>query len=395
MTQENAFFIEILSNHINKKATEKPTNDIDWVTLSYLSRIHQVDGIVYMQCMNFIPHEFKDSFERGYSAALYHYVNQTKESQAIRTAFQKFGLQYYTIKGLNIAQFYPTPPLRTMVDIDFIISDMPSAVRIMHSLGYDGKYTVSSHEWGGDRNGLHFELHDLLVRKNECATKKQLRFFHDFMPYVKDNVLDWNYHYLYLIMHLRKHFMFSGVGIRQFMDIAVLIKYGPKLNWFWIEKQLISLELAEFAHICYSLIESWFGIKAPVNYKKTVLSEEITEKVLRNGVFGFADQSNLDNSVRIHLIENRLPRWVTLTILFLSRVFPDYDTMVVYPGCKFLEKSVCLLPFAWIYRFGYLIKRSDFSKAKLTFKRSLISIKTLDEHADRIEKMGLHRKHKH
>ena len=394
MIREDRFFIKILSDHINKLTTDKPANDIDWTFISHLSRTHQVDGIVYMQCKDFIQTELKAFLERGYSSALYHYVNRVRETQAICTAFQKAGIQYYTIKGLDIAQYYPLPPLRTMGDSDFIISDMSSAVRVMHSLGYDGDYAVNCHEWGCTRNELRFELHDLLVREDECASKKQIRFFHDFMPFVTDNVLDWNYHYLYLIMHLRKHFMFSGVGIRQFMDIAVLIKYGPKLNWPWIEKQLIKLDLADFAHICYSLIEAWFGIKAPVNYKKTSLDEEITEKVLGNGVFGSADQSNLDNLSRNQLLNIQLPQWINHTILFLSIIFPDYDTMLNYPGCKFLKKTVFLLPLAWLYRFVYLIKQADFAKVKRTLKGSLISFKKLDDHAKRIEKMGLRHKRK-
>ena len=93
-----------------------------------------------------------------------------------------------------------------------------------------GLESENVHEWPCERNGLHFELHDLLIKNDEQATKKQLRFFRDLMPYVKENTLDWNYHFLFMIAHLRKHFLFSGVGIRQFMDIAVLIKDGPDLD---------------------------------------------------------------------------------------------------------------------------------------------------------------------
>ena len=78
MTREDRFFIKILSDHINKKPTDKPAIDIDWTAISHLSRTHQVDGIVYMQCKDFIPTELKAFLERGYSSALYHYVNRVK-----------------------------------------------------------------------------------------------------------------------------------------------------------------------------------------------------------------------------------------------------------------------------------------------------------------------------
>ena len=132
-----------------------------------------------------------------------------------------------------------------------------------------GLESENVHEWPCERNGLHFELHDLLIKNDEQATKKQLRFFRDLMPYVKENTLDWNYHFLFMIAHLRKHFLFSGVGIRQFMDIAVLIKDGPDLDWKWIEKKLGELEIRRFAHACYSLIEYWFGITPPISFKRT------------------------------------------------------------------------------------------------------------------------------
>ena len=252
-----------------------------------------------------------------------------------------------------------------------------------------GLESENVHEWPCERNGLHFELHDLLIKNDEQATKKQLRFFRDLMPYVKENTLDWNYHFLFMIAHLRKHFLFSGVGIRQFMDIAVLIKDGPDLDWKWIEKKLGELEMRRFAHACYSLIEYWFGITPPISFKRMDGLEEMTEKIIGNGVFGEADPDNKKNWVRNFLIMEKRPVWVNRIVLLKKNFFPGYDFMVDYPGCGFIENRKYLIPFAWIVRFGRLIRPGEHKKAVNTIRRALLSRHELKDHSERIRKMGL------
>ena len=389
LQKETSLFIGILSDHLNKRTTEKPAEDTDWASLYRLAKNHEVIGIVYMQCRDFMPAEHRVLFERGYSAELFYYTNRVKETERIRRGLMEAGVQFYTIKGLDIARFYPMPPLRTMGDSDFVVSDMPAAIHVMRKLGFEGKPAEDVHEWSCDRNGLHFELHDLLIKSDEKSTKELIRFFRDLMPYVEDNVLDWNYHYLFILAHLRKHFLFSGVGIRQFMDIAVLIHYGPEFNWRWIEQRLDELEMRKFAHACYSLIEFWFGIEPPVHCGRLADMDELTEKIVHNGVFGFADADNKRNWTRNFLVMGKTPRWFNRIVLLLHDFFPGYDLMVNYPGCGFLGKHKYLLPLAWIVRFAYLLRRGDFKKAKNTLKGGLISRRDLKKHTDRIRKMGL------
>ena len=259
-----------------------------------------------------------------------------------------------------------------------------------YCLAFFCRYPCSNRgESDSRKNGLPVELHDVLIKYDENSTKKQLRFFRDPMPYVKENTLDWNYHFLFMIAHLRKHFLFSGVGIRQFMDIAVLIKDGPDLDWKWIEKKLGELEMRRFAHACFSLIEYWFGITPPISFKRMDGLEEMTEKIIGNGVFGEADPDNKKNWVRNFLIMEKRPVWVNRIVLLKKNFFPGYDFMVDYPGCGFIENRKYLIPFAWIVRFGRLIRPGEHKKAVNTIRRALLSRHELKDHSERIRKMGL------
>ena len=389
MQNETALFIRILSDHLNKRTTARPAEDTDWNSLYRLAQDHQAAGLIYFQCKEFIPQESIRPFEKRYSAELFYYTNRVKETDRVCTAFREAGIPFYTVKGLDVARFYPMPPLRTMGDSDFIVPDLPAAIKIMQKLGFEGLESENVHEWPCERNGLHFELHDLLIKNDEQATKKQLQFFRDLTPYVKDNTLDWNYHFLFILAHLRKHFLFSGVGIRQFMDIAVLMNNGPDLDWMWIEKKLGELEMKQFAHTCFSLIEYWFGITPPVSFKRTDDPEEITEKIIRNGVFGEADPDNKKNWVRNFLIMGKRPGWLNRIVLLLKNFFPGYDFMVDYPGCRFVKDRKYLMPSAWIVRFIRLIRSGEFRKAVDTIRAALLSRRELKKHSERIRRMGL------
>lgn len=114
MQKDTSLFIKILLDHLNNRTTERPAEDPDWDSLHRLARNHQVTGIVYVQCRHFMPAEYKELFESGYSAELFYYTNRVKETEEIRRALREAGVSFYTIKGLDVAAFYPMPPLRTM-----------------------------------------------------------------------------------------------------------------------------------------------------------------------------------------------------------------------------------------------------------------------------------------
>ena len=237
---------------------------------------------------------------------------------------------------------------------------------------------------------MHFEFHDRLT-DSDARTDEQQSFFNDFMPYVKDNALDWNFHFLFLIMHLRKHFMNSGVGLRQFMDIAVVAKNRKDLDWGWIEDKLQELKLQKFAHACFSLIEDWFNITVPVQFTKLdeELTVEVTEKILNNGVFGFADEDNRDNRVSNILIQSGESIQKNRFNFLICSLFPSYEIMKDYPGCGFLDGRPYLLPIAWIRRFVYILGKHDNIDRTRTITVTFKSTADLEKRKTFLEQMGI------
>ena len=376
MTKEQEYLINILQDHIAGRTTE-PLENADWLAISNLARIHQVDGIVYAQCKNFIPSDALQKFAQAYSAVIYYYVNRQKDMIQITDAMRKNNIPCFSVKGLEVAQYYPVPALRTMGDCDIIVrpDDFYAAADVMNRLGFFGTANIDRSEWKGERNGILYEVHGTLVKNDMHIKDYQTKFFNDFMPYVCDGVLDWNFHFLFLFAHLYKHIVKTGAGLRHFMDLAVLISHGPKLDWQWIEEKLNALELHKFAHACYSLIEEWFGVSAPVQYKKMdkETHKYITQKLLDDGLFGFSNDDNLNNHSRDLLIIKSGPLWTRRFITLLNNTFLGYDEMKNYPKCSFLQSRPYLLPAAWVCRFAQLIARKDKSVSRQTIGNSFIS----------------------
>ena len=394
ITKERSFFIKMLSDHLTGQQTTDPGN-IDWMEVANLARSHQVDGILYRQCKEYLPKEIKQSLASAYVATLLSFVNRKKALDEVTEALNNEGITFFEVKGFKIAQYYPIPELRTMGDCDLIIhrSEMPSAIAVMRNLGYSGIDNDHTHDWDCNKNDITFELHDWLVQNVEHTQPDQEAFFNEhFDEYVHEGILDWNFHFLYLLMHLRKHFMNTGVGIRQFVDIAVFLHQGPALNWQWIESRLEELRLLKFAQSCFTLIHNWFGVDSPIEgaLLDDDFSEKVTEKILDNGVFGFQNESNQGNYERNVLIKSGKYLFANRLKLLIQKTFPPYSNMRAYPGTNYVDGRPYLLPVAWFHRFIlYKRRHGEKSTIRRIVNGSLTRQERLNEQKYYFDNMGL------
>ena len=392
MNYEQQYFIKILSDHLSARKSE-PVLKIDWHVIADLSRSHQVEGIVYFQCKEFMPSDICQRFEKAYANTVYSYANRKAIMNNIINEFNSKGLFMFLVKGLRVSTHYPIPALRTMSDCDIIVHRVDMAVvhQLMKSMGFESKGITSLDQCGFDKRGMHFEVHDRLVQEGEYATNRQAAFFNNYDIYVSNGEADSSFHFLFLLMHLRKHFLNHGVGIRQFMDLAAEIQRNEGLNWSWIEEKLNFLGLSRFAYVCYSLIEIWFGIKAPVDYKllENDLANQVTEKILIDGVFGFNNKQNRNVDAYTALVMTKGPIWLRRISIILQKVFLNYEIMRGYEECRFVDGRPWLMPVAWGKRFIHIVTRDDNTRAVSVIKNSLIPKTELDTRIELLEKMGL------
>ena len=389
MTKEQLYFIQLLSDHLNSRKTEC-VNDLDWEILHHYAQKHQVNGIFYVQAKDNMPLEVAKKFSQEMLATFYYQSSKENEMMQIKQALDEAEIPFFIVKGPVVAQLYPIPKLRVMGDIDLVIhtNDREACHNLLIKKGFTCFSKQEDREWQYNKNYMELELHDHLVYEEAVNEKGQDVFFNDCWRYVKNDELDWNFHLLFLIFHLRKHLMNSGVGFRQFMDLSVVAQ-SIEIDWEWLENNLKKTGMFEFAKKCYGFIDRWFGIHTPLSEKvDDQFYEQATEKIFADGIFGFGNGENANSYVINQIRHNRFPKIGMIRLAF-SQLFPSRKELKDTDPYTYLGKYPILLPIAWIHR---MIRGSNVKKLKVVtnvIKNSFISNDQIEKRVNMLNKWGL------
>ena len=131
----------------------------------------------------------------------------SKAAASLIKALEEKGLHPTVMKGPAVAAFYPDPRLRESGDLDIFLrpGEFKAAVDALSLIDYhkdpDGNILYS---WDGvpiDQHPRYFDLHSKKFLELETASPEALL--------------------LMLSLHIRKHCMGAGVGLRQICDMAM------------------------------------------------------------------------------------------------------------------------------------------------------------------------------
>ncbi len=389
MTQEQVFFIQVLSDYLKGRKTSE-VSGVDWEEVLYYAQKHQVSGMVYVQVKSFAPKEILDTLQKETISAFIVCSRREEDIDIIRKSFWQASIPFFIIKGPGVAGLYPEPQLRTMGDIDLVVrpEDREMCHEILVRNGFRPATKQRDREWQYFRNNLETELHDRLVYKEAVNRKGQDLFFNNCWEYVENGEINPDFHLLYLIFHLRKHLMNSGAGFRQFMDLAVFAQHGS-VDWKWMKDHLEQTGMYDFAKRCYGFIYCWFGIQTPLTEEIDQEFFEIaTQKIFADGIFGTDNAENEDSDV-INRVRNKSFPKIRMIQTALIHIFPSKNTLECIEPYRYLQKYPILLPAAWIQR---MIRGKTKKKEKIILediKKSFTSKERISRRNDMLQKWGL------
>ena len=201
---------------------------------------------------------------------------------------------------------------------------------------------------------LYIELHRHLFDSAQDAHDELNHFFADIAPVEVDGFLTMppHEHLLYLILHAYKHFVRSGIGLRQFCDIGLWARvYHDQIDWQRLYDQCASVHAATFAAAAFRIARTYLGIDfdLPAPWNSTVDVEPLLHDALCGGVYGSNDYTRLHSST------------VTLNAVKASRTGEKSSVLrTVFPKRAYLErrypylkKRPYLLPVAWVQRLAH------------------------------------------
>lgn len=156
-------------------------------------------------------------------------------------------------------------------------------------------------------------------------------------------------HYIYLFLHLVKHFCNAGVGIRQIMDLAKFhTVYQQEIDWNQVQKAVQSLSSPRFYA---DILSIGYRLGFPlISNGVTSHADDLLTDILCGGIYGNNRPGNIvgeriNLALRYPKLFQRVQRLLFPSVQQLATWHPD------------LIRRPWLLPIVWIGRFQKLAKQ--------------------------------------
>ena len=355
--------------HIAKAAIsggDLPAEKVDWPAIFTLANQQKLLPILF-EAVRKMPaaEENVALFAVTKQQVIGQVLNQTMRSAEFSDLYHKLrsaGLHPIVVKGQLCSRLYPQTDHRISADDDLYISDA-EFMACHKQLLANGLTTdtpvdelATADEVSYTKNGspLYIELHRHLFDSSEDAHDELNHFFTDLKPIEVDgfSTMPPHEHLLYLLLHAYKHFVRSGIGLRQFCDIGLWAwEYHDEIDWQRLHEQCESVHAATFAAASFRIARDYLGIDfdLPMPWDASIDVEPLLHDTLCGGVYGSNDLTRLHSST------------VTLNAVKASRTGEKSSVLrTVFPKREYLErrypylkKRPYLLPVAWAQRIAH------------------------------------------
>lgn len=332
---------------------QEPT---DWAALLALARQQKLLPMIFSaaQGMQDNPPLFAEAKQLVISQVLTQ-TRRSAEFAALYGSLRAAGLHPLLVKGQLCSRLYPLRDHRISGDDDLLISEaefLPCHAALLAAglqADHPDDELAGADEVTYTKPGspLRIELHRRLFDPRDDLE----HFFVDIPPVEIDGffTLPPHEHLLYLILHAYKHFTGSGIGLRQFCDIALWAQaYHGEIDWPLLYRQCAAVRAAVFASAVFAIGRGWLGIEfsLPAPWGSAPDPEPLLCDALCGGIYGSNDLTRLHSSTltRDALRADRSGRSATP----LAALFPGLAYMRrQYP---YVKRSPLLLPVAWVHR---------------------------------------------
>ena len=295
-------------------------------------------------------------------AQVLHQTMRASEFAALYQTLRAAGLHPIVVKGQLCSRLYPQTDHRISADDDILIPDgeffacheQLLANGLTTDTPADELPTADEVSYTKNGSPLYIELHRHLFDSAEDAHDELNHFFADLNPVEIDGfwAMPPYEHLLYLLLHAYKHFIGSGIGLRQFCDIGLWARaYHGEIDWQRLHEQCESVHAATFAAAAFCIAREYLGIDfdLPTPWDASIDVEPLLHDTLCGGVYGSNDLTRLHSST------------VTLNAVKASRTGEKSSVLrTVFPKREYLEhrypylkKRPYLLPVAWAQRLAH------------------------------------------
>ena len=374
-------FIDLLSNSIRNEVCKKKYDNVDWNELMNLSRKHKIEGLIYSALNksrlleNIDEDKVKDLKKEVFFTGVTQISNMSK-LEIVFNEFSKENVPVIVLKGLVVREYYPQPEQRSMSDADIFVKakDINKSKKILIDLGYTEIDAEASHHIKYIKSGYPMiELHWHVMKRDGFSDELDL-FEDDIWDRTIEvkvkgaKVLSLGYEdlALHLCMHMAAHLAASGFGVRQIVDLVLLVeKKGHLIDWTLFINKAEEFGFKKFIIIMFKICNILFSMDIPKEmavYKidDEEMFESLISTIFDGGVYGKKDMaSNFANQVAFNYKGKDSNATIGAIRRYFRFIFPSIETMS--DKYSYARKIRILTPIAWIHHLFSGIFRKEYN----------------------------------
>lgn len=346
------YLLRMIKSALNKTQPDEKPSNVKFEDVFDFARFHNVANIAYYSVerlkeppMPVLLSQWKEVRDK----AIVREIIQNNEISVIIHSLSNASIAVLPLKGAVIKNMYPSADMRVSADIDILIhkEDQKKVKEIMMSLGYTVEhFNMGNHDVYHKPPIMNVEIHtSLFAEASPYYAYYNNKIWEKTKPCVDNPFLfelNWSDFYIYMIVHLAKHFYGSGTGIRSVIDVYIFLKQcGNNLNQQYLTEQLKMLNLNEFRIKIERVAEDWFDCK---NFQ--IGSLDLENYILSSGTYG-TTRNRIKNQLEELKQKNKSNSQAKIQYI-IHRLFMDKEKMKCnYP---ILKKVKVLLPLCWVNR---------------------------------------------
>lgn len=333
----------------------------DWEGVEQLAKEQGVLWMLYLGAKKFsnqIPSECLRSWRSIlHSSVLFNDQTNKVQSELLRWMTEE-NLPAVVLKGTSCSRYYPYPEARSLGDIDILINkeDFEATDQYLKQHGYTPAKEEHSFHVGYYGKEAVIEVHfaGTSIPQSICSkriTEEMNLFIEERQNASIDDmvfpVLSDTHQALMLLLHMERHMLEDGIGLRQLCDWCTFVQGCKSSHW---KERTLKL-LGECGLLTYAKVLTKTCVKyLGLNCKSVPWCEEIDEhlvdamiaEVFRGGSMGKAEQEGMSGLfVDRSLLGQSMHSRVKGLIVSLNAI--------AYSNWPKVKKHKLLLPLCWLY----------------------------------------------
>lgn len=392
-------FLKLIKSHLNN---EEPDIDyeVDLMEVFNLACKHNLLPLVYDAASSLVF----DGKESIRNQALLQMINQTKRTYGFLKIYNYLvqnGLRPLVLKGLVARSLYTSPDLRISADEDIYIrrEDYELCSRLLI------QYGCKMDERCSNRNPNDAQAITYMCPDSELCIEVHLNPFglsgvrKELNKYFEDSfercialeiegceifTLSHTDHFLFLFLHLYKHLINYGVGLRQCMDMTLYAeRYTDQICWERIIDVVRQLGCEQLLYCILEIGSKDLSVDFDISDIPFDKAMNVTDRsgllidMIEGGVFGKSSNGRVFSGPVVQISSLKRKKG-NVVIGFLKACFPSKEYLKYsYP---ILQEHTIMLPFVWIYRIIRYIKRTKEPKLAEGLKVARKRLALLEEY---------------